>query len=96
MVFGNPAARRAFHRRTGPVLPGIEVDGKTGTLTRNRPHRSYSWFVGMAPADRPEVAIAVLVINEPKWWIKSTDAAAELLRKYFDLKETRARVPARQ
>ena len=59
--------------------------GKTGTLTGRDPYRAYSWFVGLAPAERPEVAIAVLVVNEPRWRIKSTTAAALILQRYFSL-----------
>jgi len=81
-------ARKAFRDRRGvPLLPGIEVGGKTGTLHGHKPFRAYSWFVGVAPVDEPEGAIAVLVVNEPKWRIKSAGTAAELLRKYFQLKD---------
>lgn len=78
-------ARRAFHDRKGrPFLPGIEVSGKTGTLTGERPYRAFSWFVAVAPADAPEVALSVLVVNGPKWRIKATDAAVRILQAYFD------------
>jgi penicillin-binding protein 2 len=40
----------------------VEVAGKTGTA--ENPHgKSHSWFVGFAPFDRPEIAIAVMVEN---------------------------------
>jgi cell division protein FtsI/penicillin-binding protein 2 len=81
-------ARKAFRDRRGvPLVPGVEIGGKTGTLHGHKPFRAYSWFVGVAPLERPEVAIAVLVVNEPKWRIKSAGTAAELLRKYFELKK---------
>jgi len=60
------------------------VAGKTGTLTGSSPYRAYSWFVAAAPAERPEIALSVLVVNEPKWRIKSAQAAALILRRYFD------------
>jgi hypothetical protein len=42
---------RAFHDPHGTAfLPGIEVAGKTGTLTDNEAHRYYTWFTGFAPA----------------------------------------------
>jgi cell division protein FtsI/penicillin-binding protein 2 len=81
-------ARKAFRDRRGvPLLPDVAVGGKTGTLHGHHPFRAYSWFVGVAPADDPEVALAVLVVNEPKWRIKAAGTAAELLRKYFELKK---------
>ena len=42
---------RAFHDPHGAAfLPGIEVAGKTGTLTDGETHRYYTWFTGFAPA----------------------------------------------
>lgn len=80
-------ARRAFHDAKGaPMLPGIRIAGKTGTLTGRKPYRAYSWFVAVAPADAPEVALSVLVVNKPKWRIKSTGVAEQLLREYFRLR----------
>lgn len=77
-------ARKAFKDPRGnPIVPGVEVAGKTGTLHGAKPYRAYSWFVGLAPADDPEVAIAVLIVNEPKWRIKSSWTAAQILREYF-------------
>ena len=54
----------------------MQVAGKTGSLTGKRaPGLNYNWFVGYAPADRPEIAFAVLLANEPKWQIKAHYAA---------------------
>ncbi len=77
-------ARKGFREGNHPVVPGIQVAGKTGTLNGKNPYRAYSWFVGLAPADKPEVAIAVLIVNSPKWRIKSSSAAAAILREYFN------------
>jgi cell division protein FtsI/penicillin-binding protein 2 len=79
-------ARRAFHDSRGaPLLPGIDIAGKTGTLTGKKPYRAYSWFVAIAPADDPELAMAVLVVNKPEWRIKSAAMAELLLAEYFRL-----------
>jgi cell division protein FtsI/penicillin-binding protein 2 len=43
----------------------------------------YTWFVGFAPADKPEVAIAALVVNTPLWRIKGPQLARDVLRAYF-------------
>ncbi|MDX2051522.1 MAG: penicillin-binding transpeptidase domain-containing protein [Polyangiaceae bacterium] len=78
------SAFSAFHDPKGsPFLPGIKVAGKTGTLTRDEANRFYTWFVGYAPADKPEVAIASLVVNTPTWRIKGPQLARDLLRAYF-------------
>jgi len=80
----NGSARVAFHDAKGDsYLPGIAVAGKTGTLSDNEANRYYTWFVGFAPADQPEVAVAALVVNNPTWQIKAPLMARNLLRSYF-------------
>lgn len=77
-------AKKAFYDSRGrPFLPGIGVAGKTGTLSRYKPHRTYNWWVGYAPVDDPEIAVAALVVNEPKWHIKASYVAKEALRNYL-------------
>jgi peptidoglycan glycosyltransferase len=77
-------AKKAFYDPKGrPFLPGIGVAGKTGTLSRYNPHRTYNWWVGYAPVDDPKIAIAALVVNEPKWRIKASYVAREALREYL-------------
>jgi penicillin-binding protein A len=78
------SARVAFHDAKGHAyLPGVGVAGKTGTLTKPQTEQTYTWFVGFAPADQPEVAIATLVVNTPTWHIKAPDLARDALRAYF-------------
>ncbi len=78
-------ARGSFRDRQGVYyIPDIEVAGKTGSLTGKRaPGLNYNWFVGYAPADRPEIAFAVLLANEPKWQIKAHYAARRLVQIYM-------------
>jgi peptidoglycan glycosyltransferase len=78
------SAFRSFHDKTGEsYLPGLAVAGKTGTLTEHTQDRHYTWFVGFAPADEPEVAVSVLVVNTPIWQVKAADIARDVLRSYF-------------
>jgi peptidoglycan glycosyltransferase len=42
-------------------IPEIKVAGKTGTAQSAEDRNPYAWFVSFAPADNPEVAVAVLV-----------------------------------
>jgi len=77
-------AKKAFWDSRGrPFLPGIRVAGKTGTLSKYNPHRTYNWWVGYAPVDDPQIAVAALVVNEPKWRIKASYVAKEALREYL-------------
>jgi len=78
-------ARSAFFDPRGNAfLPNIRVAGKTGTLDDARGAAlTYTWFVGYAPADRPTIAIATLVVNRPEWRIKASYLAREGLRHYL-------------
>jgi penicillin-binding protein A len=50
-------------RGTGTTaqIPGMKVAGKTGTAQTTPDQPPYAWFVSFAPADDPQVAVAVLV-----------------------------------
>jgi peptidoglycan glycosyltransferase len=46
------------------AIPGISVAGKTGTAQAGQSDRSpYAWFISYAPADNPQVAVAVMIQN---------------------------------
>ena len=62
-----------FRKGKRPSLEGVAVAAKTGTLIGDKPTRMYSWFVGFAPAEAPEVAIAVLLANDVTWRMKGNE-----------------------
>jgi penicillin-binding protein A len=45
---------------TSARIPGVSVAGKTGTA-QNETGSAHAWFVGFAPAEDPQVAVAVIV-----------------------------------
>lgn len=47
---------------TEAEIPGVKVAGKTGTA-EDPPREPHSWFISFAPADDPEIAVAVMVEN---------------------------------
>jgi penicillin-binding protein A len=49
---------------TPAQIPGIRVAGKTGTAETGRANINTTWFVCFAPADKPKIAIAVVVENQ--------------------------------
>jgi len=58
-------ARRAFRNpKGGRLLGDVTVAGKTGTLNGENPRGLYQWFVGVAPAEEPRIAIATVVVHE--------------------------------
>ncbi len=42
-------------------IPGVDVGAKTGTAQSTADRPPYAWFVAMAPANNPKVAVAVVV-----------------------------------
>ena len=80
----NGSAFKTFHDKKGRgFIPRMQIAGKTGTLTRHKKNRHYTWFVGFAPADKPQVAVAAIVVNTPIWRIKGPMLARDVLRAYF-------------
>lgn len=47
----------------GAQIPGIQVAGKTGTAQHGDGEDPHAWFVCFAPAQNPEIAVAVVVLN---------------------------------
>lgn len=86
-------ARASFRDGQGnDYIQGVRVAGKTGSLTGKRsPALNYNWFIGFAPADRPEIAFAVLLANEPAWRIKAHYAARRLVQLYLERRDAIAR-----
>jgi cell division protein FtsI/penicillin-binding protein 2 len=77
-------ARRAFRDRRGrPLLQQVKVAGKTGSLNGKDPDGRYEWFIGVAPADRPTIAIAVVSVQAPLYWVSASQVAAEVLKVVF-------------
>lgn len=64
-------------------ISGISVAGKTGTA-ENEEEKDHAWFVGYAPADNPQIAIAVILENDGR---SGGDSAAPIagnvMRRYL-------------
>jgi peptidoglycan glycosyltransferase len=71
---------------TKAALPGVTVAGKTGTAelggppgANEDPNNSDAWFVSFAPAQRPRVAVGVLVVKAGAGGDFAAPVAAEVL-----------------
>jgi penicillin-binding protein 2 len=63
-------------------LPWLEVAGKTGTA--QNPHGDHhSWYTAYAPADKPEIALAILVENAGHGGDVSAPIARNFMAEYF-------------
>ncbi len=87
----NGTARKSFRG----ALPrfqkaGIEVGGKTGSLTSLSPRGKCDWFVGYGLFPSSRIAIAALTVNVDKWQVKSSYLAREFLEGYYSKKRMAA------
>ncbi len=74
-------ARSAFHDARGePLLGGVRVSGKTGTLSGTNPTGRYRWFIGVAPAEAPRIAVVSLVVDGST---SATKVAASVFHDLF-------------
>lgn len=79
---------KAFRKPDGTrALGSMPVAAKTGTLVGRAPgqkgeSRMFSWFASFAPADRPEIAVAVMLSNGLKWRTKANLVGRELLEAW--------------
>jgi hypothetical protein len=77
-------ARSAFYGRKGRSRLGdVQVSGKTGTVTGYDPPGRYQWFIGVAPAQAPRVAIATVVVNHSGGGHGAARVAAAALAEVF-------------
>ncbi len=83
-VTARGTAKSAFRDEQGrPLLGKVRVSGKTGRLSGKNPDGRYEWFIGVAPAERPTIAIATVVVNSALWWRNASQIAAQVLHGIF-------------
>jgi penicillin-binding protein A len=81
---------KAFRHADGTrALPGMAVAAKTGTLIGGHPARMFSWFASFAPADKPEIAVSVMLANDISWRTKANVVGRDVLEEYFHAKSNR-------
>jgi len=64
---------------TAAAIPGVQVAGKTGTAEtpNGSPH---GWFVGFAPAEDPQVAVAVIIENAGQGGVDAAPLGGQVMR----------------
>ena len=78
-------AKGTFNDKKGRRILPVSVAGKTGTLSAetDKGYVGYSWFIGYAPADHPQIAFAVALGNRASWRIKATYVGRRLVTEYL-------------
>ncbi len=68
-------------------ISGVAVAGKTGTA-ENEKEKDHSWFIGYAPYEDPQIAIAVILENDgTSGGTAAAPIAGNVIRKYLSLTE---------
>lgn len=89
LVAQGPEGTAAAYFRNFP----IPVAGKTGTA--QNPHGAdHGWFVGFAPYDKPEIAVAVLVEQGGHGGSAAAPVARRIFETYFHVAPARQNAPA--
>jgi peptidoglycan glycosyltransferase len=60
---------------TAARIEGVDVAGKTGTAQTVEGANPHTWFIAFAPADDPQIAIAVIVENGGSFGSEATGGA---------------------
>jgi len=71
---------------------GMPVAGKTGTAESGQ-ENPHAWFAGYAPADEPEIAIAVIVEHAGEGGVYAAPLVRQVVEAYFSMGETPAITP---
>ena len=69
----------------GAKVDGVPTAGKSGTAELGGKGEPHSWFIGFAPVDDPQVAIAVLVERGGRGGERAAPLAGSLMERYFEL-----------
>lgn len=84
------SARKSFRGlERYKVYKGMEIGGKTGSLTGLSPQGRHDWFVGYAEKDGKRIAYASLIVNKEKWYVRSAYVARQFIYHYFSAADER-------
>ena len=67
----------------GAKVPGVTTAGKSGTAELGGSGEPHSWFIGFAPADDPQVAIAVVVEQAGRGGEVAAPIAGRLMTRWL-------------
>lgn len=69
--------------KVGTAIPGVRWAGKTGSSEFKKGDKTHSWFIGFAPAENPQIAIAVVVEAAGHGSEVAAPLAAKLVRQWL-------------
>lgn len=64
-----------------------EAAGKTGTAEYADGQHDFSWFIGFADVDNPQIAVSIVVEESDVNGVKATSIARRIMDEYYNLKD---------
>ncbi len=80
-------AKRTFRRMNRRLREGLDLGGKTGSITGGIPFGKRDWFTMYAmpkEGSSSGISIAVMNVNMKKWFVKSAYLARMVVEKYYE------------
>lgn len=69
------------------ALPGVQIAAKTGSAEPGGNRNTHAWYIAFAPADHPEIAVAVLVEHGGSGGSAAAPIARAVIEKALEMKE---------
>jgi cell division protein FtsI/penicillin-binding protein 2 len=82
-------AKSVFVPWKNRTLKNIEIGGKTGSISGGIPYGKRDWFVSYAKPKNSNdkgISVAVMIVNEKKWYVRAPKVANEIMKYYFKRK----------
>jgi peptidoglycan glycosyltransferase len=76
-------SRKGFRGFFRSGFQGVDVGGKTGSLTGTSPPGKYDWFVGYGELGGRKIALSALTVNGKFWKVKSSYLARKAIETHF-------------
>lgn len=94
-VAAGTAAKSFAGYKKDPVLAGLIIGGKTGSINNNPQRMKYDWFAGFAQdPDRSQTLVfCALVVHKDYIGIKSARYSRMAIKEYFDHHDQTRRLP---
>jgi penicillin-binding protein A len=77
-------SRREFMRGSRATLGNLSVAAKTGTLKGTNPIGLNNWFIGAAPINDPQLAVAVITVD-PRYASKASHLGRLIFQRFFNI-----------
>lgn len=69
------------------ILEKLDIGGKTGQMTGGIPEGKRDWFISfIKPKNNSQdlgVSVAVMIVNQEQWYIRSTQLTKEIIQYYY-------------